>query len=102
MSENTTRPVNEINPSHYREDSRDAFPDAREGEECIDYINRTRGVLAAANFCGCSAIKYKWRAGKKDGAKMGEDRAKAKWYDDMRHHLLSPNEYPDPRKKEPA
>lgn len=100
MSDTTTRPVNAINPAHYRDDGRDAFPDAREGEECIDYISRTRGVVAAANFCSCNAIKYFWRAGKKVGAKADEDRAKAQWYGAMNAHLLAPDEYPDPRKKE--
>ena len=56
-------PVN--HPSHYAE----TVP----GVECID-------VTKHFSFCRGNAIKYLWRAGKKDAAKTVEDLRKAIWY----------------------
>lgn len=56
-------PVN--NPPHYT-----GHPS---GVECIS-------VTEHFNFCRGNAIKYIWRAGKKDGAETVQDLKKARWY----------------------
>lgn len=46
--------------------------------ECIDVMVAMFGVEAVKHFCMCNAYKYRFRAGKKNGA---EDIAKAEWYE---------------------
>lgn len=80
----TERPVDSTNPSHYREPpDLEQFPDARPDEECIDYMIRTEGIRRVLAFCQLNAIKYRWRAGRKEGEKAEADRSKAQWYEDM-------------------
>ena len=54
-------------PSHY----------TTGGVECIDAIE---AAGYGPEFCRGSAIKYLWRAGKKDPSKELEDLQKARWY----------------------
>lgn len=58
-----------INPSHYGAGSG--------GVECIDAIEAAGHGLS---FCLGNAMKYIWRAGKKDSAL--QDLQKARWYID--------------------
>lgn len=67
-----------INPSHYK----DGFP--RKPVECIE-------VAEHLPFCLGNAIKYIWRAGKKDGEDLLTDLAKARWYLERQDAL---KEYP--------
>ena len=56
-----------INPPHYK----NGFP--QKVIECID-------VVQFLPFCIGNAVKYVWRAGKKQHADWREDLAKARWY----------------------
>ena len=59
-------PVN--NPSHYTS-----------GQiECIDAIREALGLDGFVTYCRGNAIKYAWRAGKKDV--LAQDLRKAAWY----------------------
>lgn len=85
----TERPVDSTNPSHYRErPDPELFPNALEGEECIDYMLRVKGHPFVLAFCELNAIKYRWRTGRKQGETADRDRAKAQWYEDMFDWLL--------------
>lgn len=55
--------MNPINPNHYQTSS----------IECID-------IAENMNFNMGNALKYIWRAGKKDESKLVEDLQKAMWY----------------------
>lgn len=55
--------MNPIEPAHYQTES----------VECID-------VAEDMSFNMGNALKYVWRAGKKDPSKVIEDLQKAKWY----------------------
>ena len=48
--------------------------------ECIDAIRSALGDECFKAFCRGNAIKYLWRAGKKDGSPEKEDLKKARWY----------------------
>ena len=48
------------------------------GIECIDAIRAALGDEALVSFCRGQAIKYAWRAGRKD--KYAEDLRKGAWY----------------------
>lgn len=61
-------PVN--HPEHYELSS---------GIECFDVILSSQGLEAAKGFCVGNAIKYLFRAPRKNGA---EDHKKARWYID--------------------
>lgn len=58
-------------PAHYRTD---------DGIECIDAIQAALGLEGFVALCRGVAIKYAWRAGKKDPAKYAEDLKKGAWY----------------------
>lgn len=60
--------LDKVNPWHYRDNS---FP--REPLQCID-------VCRHLPFCLGNAVKYIWRAGKKDGESWRDDLDKAMWY----------------------
>jgi hypothetical protein len=49
--------------------------------ECIDLMREIYGDEAVRHFCICNAYKYRFRAGKKQGATAEEDIAKAEWYE---------------------
>ena len=57
-------------------------PKHYDGDACMVAIERTLGHDGAIGFCLGNAIKYMWRAGKKDPAKEAEDKQKALWYMD--------------------
>ena len=57
-------------------------PKHYDGDACMVAIEETLGPDKAIGFCLGNAIKYMWRAGKKDPTKDAEDRAKAMWYVD--------------------
>jgi hypothetical protein len=48
--------------------------------ECIDAIRSALGDEWFKGFCRGNAIKYLWRAGKKEGEPAEKDLEKAKWY----------------------
>lgn len=50
--------------------------------ECIEVMKALFGAEAVKDFCRCNSFKYRFRAGKKDGASAAEDLAKASWYED--------------------
>jgi hypothetical protein len=50
--------------------------------ECIEEMRLMFGDEAVKGFCRCSAYKYNFRAGKKDGESAEKDKAKAEWYMD--------------------
>lgn len=55
-------------PPHYQTD----------GIECIDAIRASLGLEGFVAYCRGNAIKYSWRAGKKD--ETAQDLKKAAWY----------------------
>lgn len=55
-------------PPHYQTD----------GIECIDAIRASLGLDGFVAYCRGNAIKYSWRAGKKD--ETAQDLKKAAWY----------------------
>jgi hypothetical protein len=57
------------NPPHYQTDN---------GIECIDAIRAALGLDGFVACCRGNAIKYAWRAGKKD--ETAQDLRKAAWY----------------------
>lgn len=50
------------------------------GTECIEAIEAALGKDAVIAFCQGNAMKYIWRAGKKNPAALAQDLAKASWY----------------------
>jgi len=56
-------------PPHYQTDN---------GIECIDAIRAALGLDGFIAYCRGNAIKYGWRAGKKD--ETAQDFRKAAWY----------------------
>ena len=50
--------------------------------ECIDLMRALYGTESVIGFCKCNSFKYRYRAGKKEGADAEEDRRKAEWYED--------------------
>lgn len=69
-------------PSHYQ------------GEyECIELMRAVFGDNAVEYFCRCNAFKYRFRAGKKDGASEEEDLKKARWYEDYLMHMVFPERF---------
>jgi hypothetical protein len=71
MSELIKREMERVNhPSHYQGDY-----------ECIDLMREIYGDEAVRHFCICNAYKYRFRAGKKQGATAQSDIAKAEWYE---------------------
>lgn len=58
-------------PDHYK---------GKDGKECIDCMIEDFDVPAVICFCLCNAYKYNFRAGKKEGNSMEQDKAKAEWY----------------------
>lgn len=73
-----------INPDHYRQG----------GVECIDALRAALGDAGFEAFCRGNAIKYLWRAPRKNDM---EDLQKAKWYLEMLLHVQNPDAHPDPR-----
>ncbi|NLH92526.1 MAG: DUF3310 domain-containing protein [Atopobium sp.] len=57
-------------PSHYTDGN----------IECIDAIQSALGDEKFKAFCRGNALKYLWRAGKKEGEPAEKDLEKAKWY----------------------
>lgn len=79
-----------INPSHYQKPGR---------RESIDEIRETLGDTGFEAFCLGNALKYLYRAGLKEGEDKRVCWAKADWYEQMRHHVIWPDRWPDPRTK---
>ena len=50
--------------------------------ECIDVMEALFGVDDVKGFCRCNSFKYRFRAGKKEGASAEEDLSKAQFYED--------------------
>lgn len=66
----TGQQVDMVNkPPHYQTDN---------GIECIDAIRAALGLDGFIAYCRGNAIKYGWRAGKKD--ETAQDLRKAAWY----------------------
>lgn len=61
--------------------------------ECIELMRVVFGDNAVADFCRCNSFKYRFRAGKKDGASAAEDLAKASWYEDYLMQIVFPERY---------
>lgn len=59
------------NPAHYQ---------SADGIECIDAIRAALGDDQFKGYLRGNAMKYVWRAGKKNPDKAAEDMAKAAWY----------------------
>lgn len=74
-----------INPSHYK--SRVV--------EAIDLMRAAYGDTAIISHCECTALKYRLRAGLKEGQPPEQDIAKALWYEAFARHLRGLG--PDPR-----
>ena len=49
--------------------------------ECIDLMREIYGDEMVRSFCILNAYKYRFRAGKKQGAAAKDDIAKAEWYE---------------------
>lgn len=49
--------------------------------ECIEVMQAYFGSEAVKAFCRCSSLKYRFRAGNKEGESKEKDLAKADWYD---------------------
>jgi hypothetical protein len=84
---------------------RDVIPTryAGDGREAIDLIRDSMTDREFAMYCHGNALKYRLRAGKKDGEAEDKDRAKASWYAQMRDHVLGgPAAPPDPRSTRPG
>lgn len=56
--------------------------------ECIELMRAMFGDDAVIGFCKCNSFKYRFRAGKKDGASRDEDIAKAEWYENYMMDFL--------------
>ena len=56
--------------------------------ECIDLMRAMFGDDAVIGFCKCNSFKYRFRAGKKNGASMDDDIAKAEWYENYMMDFL--------------
>lgn len=67
--EEAPRPDMVNKPPHYQADN---------GIECIDAIRAALGLEGFIAYCRGNAIKYGWRAGKKD--ETAQDLRKAAWY----------------------
>lgn len=50
--------------------------------ECIEVMEALFGVEDVKWFCRCNSFKYRFRAGKKEGASAEQDLAKARFYED--------------------
>lgn len=50
--------------------------------ECIEVMEALFGVDDVKGFCRCNSFKYRFRAGKKEGASAEQDLAKAQFYED--------------------
>ncbi len=50
--------------------------------ECIKVMEALFGVEDVKGFCRCNSFKYRFRAGKKEGASAEQDLAKAQFYED--------------------
>lgn len=51
--------------------------------ECIDLMQALFGKEDVMAFCRCNSFKYRFRAGKKEGAAYEQDIAKAQFYEDL-------------------
>ena len=61
-----------------------SHPDYYQGpHECIDLMKALFGEKDVMAFCRCNSFKYRFRAGRKEGADAEEDLAKARWYEDF-------------------
>lgn len=56
------------------------LPKHYDGDACMVAIETFLGAEQAIGFCLGNALKYMWRAGRKDPAKEAEDKQKALWY----------------------
>jgi hypothetical protein len=81
--------TDKTNPSHYRAHGR---------KECIDVIRESLGDEGFVAFCVGNSIKYRYRAGTKDGETRRDCLAKAEWYRKMSGHVLDPQGCQDPRR----
>lgn len=57
--------------------------------ECIEVMEALFGVEDVKGFCRCNSFKYRFRAGKKEGARAEQDLAKAQFYEDYLIRLNS-------------
>ena len=61
-----------------------SHPDYYQGpHECIDLMKALFGKDDVMAFCRCNSFKYRFRAGKKEGATYEQDIAKAQFYEDL-------------------
>ena len=59
-------------------------PDYYKGpHECIEVMEHLFGKEAVEDFCRCNSFKYRFRAGKKEGASAEEDLEKARFYENL-------------------
>lgn len=65
--------------------------------ECIEVMEALFGVEDVKGFCRCNSFKYRFRAGKKEGASAEQDLAKAQFYED---YLIGLNSRDDENPKE--
>ena len=63
-------------------------PNHYDGDACMVAIEKLLGKDGAAHFCLGNAIKYMWRAGRKDPDKKQQDEQKALWYMDRVAHIM--------------
>lgn len=94
-TERKYRPEDVRNPSHYRQDGQQECIDAMQE----DFLRRfeEHGADMFIGFCLGNAFKYRWRAGRKDGAPAEHDLSKAEWYEAMANHVRWPEKFRDPR-----
>ena len=72
-----------VTESEPKDDEKVQHPAHYQGEhECIEIMKHLFGVEAVKAFCRCNSFKYRFRAGKKEGASEEDDLKKAKWYED--------------------
>lgn len=65
------------------------------GREAIDVIRETLGDEDFVAFCRGATLKYRLRAGKKEGTTADNDLQKADWYARMADHVTTGSH--DPR-----
>lgn len=61
----------------------------------INIFEAIFGTVAVMHFCEINALKYRLRAGKKEGNSLEQEILKAKWYEKASRHYLAKIEQGD-------
>lgn len=80
----------ESNERNEKQESLVNHPSHYQGSiECIDALHAALGDEGILSFCKANAMKYLWRAGKKEGNSVKQDLEKAAWYIEYAIKLLT-------------